>query len=127
MNGGVNWRVVSAGWGAAALAIDPVTPGIVYAGSYKSMDGGASWIAINDGFTNAGVVALAIDPAAPTTIYAGTSSGVFKSTDGGGNWTSMNTHLTTIDVRALAIDPATPTTLYAGTGGGGVFVIQQAK
>lgn len=77
------------------LAIDPVTPTILYAGTpsgvYKSMDGGATWNAANSGLTdlaspNPDVGALAIDPATPTTLYAGTGVGVFKSTDGAGSW-----------------------------------------
>jgi hypothetical protein len=116
-----------------ALAIDPVTPTTLYAGTFggvfKSTDGGGSWQAMNIGLVDSFgfvpfVYALVIDPVTPTTLYAGTSGGVFKSTDGGGSWNPMNTDL--IDpffgfipsVSALAIDPVIPTTLYAGTGVG---------
>src|SRR6266850_2477863 len=105
-----------------ALAIDPLTPTTLYAGTaggvFKSMDGGASWSAI--GLIN--VSALAIDPLTPTTVYAGIGTfdmgalgGVFKSTDGGVSWNATGS-LTGI-VWSLAIDPLTPTTVYAGTLG----------
>src|SRR3989442_1318092 len=104
----------------SALAIDPLTPTTLYAGTsggvFKSTDGGASWSA--SGLIN--VSALAIDPLTPTTLYAGTSNvgvfgGVFTSTDGVVSWNTTG-GLTGI-VSSLAIDPLTPTTLYAGTLG----------
>lgn len=106
-----------------ALAIDPVTPSILYAGRkssfakgglYKSIDGGENWN--TTGLTEAFINALVIDPAAPATLYAATSNhGIFKSTDGGGNWTAVNTGLKVSDVWDIVIDPATPAILYAGT------------
>src|SRR6185295_1321550 len=69
-----------------ALAIDPLTPGTLYAGTsggvFKSTTAGASWSAINSGLATADVRSLAIDPSTPATLYAGTySSGVFKTTN----------------------------------------------
>ena len=83
----------------ASLAIDPVTPTTLYAGThdggvFKSTNGGENWSAVNTGLTNTDVHTLAIDPATPTTLYAGTFGGVFKSTNGGGNWSAVNTGLT---------------------------------
>src|SRR5206468_3734344 len=127
-----------------ALAIDPMTPSTLYAGTYgggvyKSTSGGAGWSAVNTGlpyyygryYFRPYVTALAIDPQTPTTLYAGTGgSGVFKSTDGGASWSAVNTGLPYSGpsytphysyVPALAIDPQTPATLYAGTSGSGVF------
>ena len=70
-----------AGGSVTALAIDPTTSAIMYAGGadvYKSTDGGQHWAAINTGLTNTHVTALALDPQTPTTLYAGTGgSGVF--------------------------------------------------
>ncbi|HEX8069879.1 MAG TPA: carboxypeptidase regulatory-like domain-containing protein, partial [Pyrinomonadaceae bacterium] len=73
-----------------ALAVDPVTPGVVYAGAnnpslatgvfpvtatLKSTDGGANWAAQTTGFntSNSSVTALAIDPTNPAIVYAGTN------------------------------------------------------
>jgi len=111
-----------------ALAIDPQAPATVYAGTdsagvFKSIDGGGTWRAANNGLPNFVVYALAIDPQTPTIVYAGTFNrgGVFKSTDGGETWSPINTGLTDLSVIiALAIDPQVPTTLYAGAHGGGV-------
>ena len=76
-----------------ALAIDPVTPTTLYAGTFsgcvfKSTDGGGVWSPMSNGLVVATAYTLAIDPATPTTLYAGTWKGVFKSTDGGGGMES---------------------------------------
>jgi photosystem II stability/assembly factor-like uncharacterized protein len=108
-----------------ALAIDPIAPRTLYAGThatypghfaggvYKSTDAGATWSGA--GLTLSLVYALAIDPNTPTTLYTATGY-LYKSTDAGATWS--DTGLTT-SVSTLAIDPCTPTTLYAG--GDGVF------
>ena len=59
-----------------AIAIDPVTPSTLYAGTgstsvYKSIDGGATWTSASIGLTQARVTALLIDPTNPSTVYAG--------------------------------------------------------
>src|SRR5260370_16633520 len=79
-----------------ALAVDPLTPSNLYAGTsgpecgygaggiYRSVDDAASW-------TDTGVVscmgALVVDPQNPSTVYAATHlRGVVKSTDSGAPW-----------------------------------------
>ncbi len=104
-----------------ALAIDPMAPQTLYAGTngtgmFKSTDGGTLWTAINSG-PNAH--SLAIDPRAPQTIYA-IEAGISKSVNGGGSWSSANTGLPD-SVVTLAMDPMAPQTLYAGTASLGVF------
>ena len=52
-----------AGAKSLALAINPTSPNIVYAGTgtggvFKSTDGGASWSATNNGLTNLDVISL---------------------------------------------------------------------
>ena len=107
-----------------ALAVDPVTPATVYAGTngggvFKSVNGGGSWTAVSAGLTTPYVRVLAIDPFTPATVYVGTAaSGVFKSVNGGGSWTAVNTGLTNLNVNVLAVDPHTPATVYAGTDRG---------
>ena len=111
-----------------ALAIDPLTPSTLYAGTddgrvFKSTDGAANWTSSRA--ADARVTTLAINPVTPGTVYVGTSrygpdaagtdpsatGGVFKSTDSGATWS--NTGLTNRPVRSLVVDPVTPTTLYA--------------
>src|SRR5512136_1444848 len=103
-----------------ALAINPTTPGTLYAGVnggvYKSTNSGGSWSAASTSLTVNWVSSLAINPATPATLYAGTyGGGVFKSTNSGGSWSPANTGLTNNWVNALVIDPTTPATLYVGT------------
>jgi photosystem II stability/assembly factor-like uncharacterized protein len=105
------------------LAIDPITPSTLNAGTYngvyKSSDGGAIWSAINAGLVGPFVSALAIDPITPSILYAGGYYGnIYKSTDGGGNWSTMNPGLPDVQVLYIEIDPITPSTLYAGTTDG---------
>jgi len=129
------------------LAIDPITPGTLYAlgegypgglgGVFKSTDGGGTWEAptLTKAYvsalamTNAYVSTLAIDPLTPSTLYAGTVAGagltprtlIFKSTDAGATWNATGLADASNNVLALAIDPFAPSTLYAGTNGGGVY------
>ena len=73
------------------LAIDPVTPATLYAGTeggvFKSTNGGANWSAsqyrpdLNQCFVPWRLIRLT-----PATLYAGTWGGVFKSTNGGAGW-----------------------------------------
>jgi len=103
------------------LAVDPKTPGTVYAaaqvaGLFKSTNGGASWSAVNTQ-----VAALAIDPQTPGTLFAGTSGGIFKSADGGASWSAVNVGLTSLSVRTLAINPQNPNMVYAGSDKARIF------
>ena len=111
--------------GVTALAIDPITPRTLYAGTLTAASSRARTAATPGTRptpacpTTPHVTALAIDPTTPSTLYAGTTcrhGGVFKSTDGGDTWNAANTGLPDdTAVSALAIDPTTPSTLYAGT------------
>jgi photosystem II stability/assembly factor-like uncharacterized protein len=110
-----------------ALVVDPQTPSTLYAGAstggaYKSVNRGASWSPIHNGFATqfgiAGVRALAVDPQAPRTLYAATGDGAYKTINGGGGWSPINAGLPSFpSVSLLAIDPQTPSTLYVGIYG----------
>ncbi|HEX7253968.1 MAG TPA: sialidase family protein [Thermoanaerobaculia bacterium] len=103
-----------------SLAIDPMNPETVYAGTgravLKSTDGGLTWtssFAIFSG-DNSFIGSLAIDPSSSASIYAATTGGLFKSVDAGGTWKDI------FDARvySLAVDPFSPSTIFAGTAGG---------
>jgi photosystem II stability/assembly factor-like uncharacterized protein len=100
-DGGVNWSAANTGLTGAvyALAIDPITPSNLYAGTFdngvfKSNDGALNWTAVSMGLTNYSVRCLAIDPAKSSVLYAGMNwvfdVGVFKSSNGGVNWANTN-------------------------------------
>jgi hypothetical protein len=92
-NAGESWSAANAGLptdtNVGALAIDPITPSTLYAGTggfngnargiFKSTDAGNTWNALNTGLTNAHVEALAIDPLEANRVYVGTfGGGVFS-------------------------------------------------
>ncbi|HEY6931673.1 MAG TPA: hypothetical protein VJA66_18525, partial [Thermoanaerobaculia bacterium] len=108
-----------------AVAEDPVSRSIVYAGTdgglFKSTDGGITFgTQVTNGLTATVIFVLLFDPASPSTLYAGTNFGVFVSKDGGNSWMPMNLGLTKPGVLALVRAP--DGTLYAATNGAGVFV-----
>ncbi len=124
-DGGNTWSPINDGLSAtrvAALAIDPLSSSVIYAGTttglFKSTNGGRNWSAANTGLAGqfgVSVLALAIDPQNPATLYASVPPGLFKSIDGGNTWRA--TPLMAF-VNIVAVDPTLPTTLYAGAQGG---------
>ena len=123
--GGSSWSPANSGLKnlqVQGLAVHPVDPKIVYAGTregvFKSSDGGVSWSGFSIGLTSNNVRALAIDPQTPATLYAATDAGVSKSFNNGTGWVAANTGLASLDVRALLIDPTASNVLYAATAGG---------
>src|SRR5512146_2696672 len=69
INGGNTWSEINTGLMnhfVQALAVDPVTPTILYAGTnggvFKSMNGGENWSEANISLTTPYIQALAIDP-----------------------------------------------------------------
>ena len=116
-DGGASWSL-SVPMFASYLAIDPQAPATVYAGIFKTTNGGTIWAQMSVGF---GITALAINPTNSSVVYAAGGSGVFKSTNAGSSWTPVNTGLPILFVRALAMDLQSPETLYAGLEGGAIF------
>jgi len=118
------------------LAMDPSNPFTLYAnvvgqGLFKSTDGGASWLAINNGLNalmemSSSVTALVVTPGNSNVLYAATAGlGIYQSMNGGANWNPFNDGLTNQNVHALMIGPGTPSTIYAGTSGG-IFEMDDA-
>ena len=110
-----DWKGVGPDGGRMlALAMNPVNPAVLYAGTdgggvFKSANGGANWYAVNNGLTNLQVQGLAIDPMNPEILYAGTDGeGIFKSTDGGASWQPVNSGLTQNRAGIFAIHPQNP-------------------
>jgi photosystem II stability/assembly factor-like uncharacterized protein len=129
---GQSWAAVDTGLAnldVRALALNPVTPSTLYAGTraglFRSINSGSSWTnATNSGFTMI-VDALAVNPLTPSTLYAGMrgygNDGMFRSTDSGGTWSDANSGLVSQVVNAIKINPAAPSTLYAAMAYWGIF------
>ena len=132
---GAEWNLLDTGLNnpgstfAAALAITPSDPAVLYAGGntfnspaiVKSIDGGATWSPSGAG-VNSSVTGLAVDPTNASVVYAGTSFQVMKSTDGGATWAQSNTGINFGSVFNFVIDPTNSSVVYAAAGGsGGVF------
>ncbi|HEX7771764.1 MAG TPA: SBBP repeat-containing protein, partial [Pyrinomonadaceae bacterium] len=104
------------------IAVDPVTPTILYVtvGSdkfFKSSDNAATW-QFNFVSGQPRVDSLAIDPNTPATIYADTSAGIFKSTNASESWTKVNTGIPDFhSVNSITIDPV-HNQVYAATTSG---------
>jgi hypothetical protein len=113
-------------WAVTSHLPDPLGPPESASGLFKSTDGGATWMQMNDLTLtpDMNVLDLAIDPVDPEIVYAATNVyGIFKTTDGGQNWAPKNSGIThnglvfpepTWGVNALAIDPSMPNIVYAG-------------
>lgn len=107
-----------------ALAVDPVSPAILYAGSnttgiWKSTNRGLNWTQSNSGLSNLTVQALAIAKSDPRVLFCGTSqtgsgAGIYRSTDAGSTWTLVNNGIveTSIGIQSIAVDPANQNTAY---------------
>jgi len=135
VDGGQTWSPVNAEFArpnVLALAVDPLFPDVLYAGTwysevYRSGDGGRTWWAVSTGLAddaqiNTLVVQRAAEPRSDGhsgVLYAGTNgAGVFTSTDGGLHWLAVNIGLDDLRVQVLALVSSGAGTLYAGTGSG---------
>lgn len=117
-----------------AVAVDPNTPGTVYALAaspnvqgptkiYKSTDRGENWTVCYTATNQLDALAVS-----GTLVYAGGPykgsccegpNYIFKSSDGGLHWTEIYTSPGKDKIMALAIHPLTPTTVYAAGWGPG--------
>ncbi|RKX70159.1 hypothetical protein DRP53_05960 [candidate division WOR-3 bacterium] len=119
-NGGTSWsryHLTTTSGFCYALAVDPTTSSIVYAGGqgglYKTTSGGSSWSKIT-GSISGTVYDIAIDPGNHDLVYVAAGGGVYKSTDGGSSWNNLGLSSAT----AVVIDPNDPEVIYAGTSSG---------
>jgi photosystem II stability/assembly factor-like uncharacterized protein len=71
-----------------SVQVDPRRHNVLYvafegAGVFKSLNGGDSWTAINNGLDDLGVFGIALDTDSPDILYVSTNSSVYKTTSGG--------------------------------------------
>ncbi|HEY6446500.1 MAG TPA: hypothetical protein VIY53_08575 [Acidobacteriaceae bacterium] len=138
-DGGATWQALFQHESVAsigALAVDPVNPNIVWAGTgeanvrndvsygdgiYKSTDAGKHWkrMGLEQSFQ---IAAIAIDPVHPDTVvvaamgnpYADSDDrGVYRTTDGGQTWQKVLSLGPSVGISDLAMNPKNPQVLYA--------------
>ena len=127
---GQTWRLVDSplsDYCVWALAIDPVDPDIMFAGTgtptpatiFRSTDGGKSWgkrpVEVAEECPAVGiprVTGIAIDPDDSQSIWVGFEvDGVRRSTDGGDTWRSINGSIPNPDVHNVAVAAGPPKTV----------------
>ncbi len=138
-DGGATWKALFQYQSVAsigALAIDPVNPQIVWAGTgeanvrndvsfgdgiYKSTDGGAHWkrMGLEHSFQ---ISRITIDPQHPGTVLVATMGspyaddedrGVYRTTDGGATWQKVLYLGAGVGISDLAMNPENPQVLFA--------------
>lgn len=142
-DGGRTWRLIDRGLPRSnyhiwSVLVHPEDPKVAYmattvvgwppgkyrspVGVYKTVDGGESWSAANDGLRSRDVLALAFHPADPGTLFAAAGNALYVSRDAGGSWESIWSPERGTVVSSIAIDPRNPDVMFAGTWGrGGVY------
>jgi photosystem II stability/assembly factor-like uncharacterized protein len=115
-----------------ALASDPNSPKVVYAGSnngiYRSQDAGDNWVKLDSPMEGLNIWSIAVDPSDSNTVFAGTSPPfVFRSRDGGRGWEKLSVTIAqecaigSPRVTAMLVDPADQGTVLAGVEIDGVY------
>lgn len=104
------------------LIIDSDDPTILYAGIergiIKSMNGGASWTKLMDGWS---ITTMIVDPQDRNVMYAGSPNGaLFKTSNKGKTWDRMQIP-NFIGISSLAIDSRDHNTVYAASSAGTVY------
>jgi len=140
VNGGGDWTPLTdaeCSLAMGALAVDPIAPSIVYAGtgemhfagdSYygcgvlRSTDGGVTWIQLGGSIFDtptggAHIAKIVVDPATAgsatsSTVFAATSFGLYKSTNSGAAWSQVLAAYTTDFVQ----HPSDRAVLFAAIG-----------
>jgi len=110
-----------------------------HCGMYRSDDGGASWVSIENGLPSDFGFATATHPRDPETLYLVPHEGpmnryvpkgevaVWRTRDGGETWQDLRAGLPQAGAylcvlrQAMATDPLTPAGVYFGTTGGTLF------
>jgi photosystem II stability/assembly factor-like uncharacterized protein len=132
-DGGVTWSLASKGYTGALmfdLAINPNSPGFVYAtsrsGIFRSRDGGNNWHGLNyPPLNGVGTVSVVLKPDNPQVVLAASEllGTVFRSTNGGTSWTHVFTlpgvvpgdPTTSQGFRRMVYAPSSHNLIYAGT------------
>ena len=135
-NSGENWSRAGAPFPGdsqvRALASDPNSPYVVYAGSnygiYRSEDSGSTWVKLDSPMEGLNIWSIAVDPSDSKTLFAGTSPPfLFRSKDGGETWQKLSAAIAqecaigSPRVTAMVVDPVDRGTVLAGVEIDGVY------
>ncbi len=131
----MQWRLVGPFRGGRVIAVagDPADPLTAYFGAcsggvWKTIDAGASWRCISDGyFQTASVGAIAVADSDNNIIYAGMGEacirgnvthgdGVYRSDDAGDTWVHRGLE-STLHISRLRVDPHDPDLVYVAAFG----------
>ena len=104
-----------------AVAVDPVSSNIVYAGTqnegiFKSTDYGETWTSTGSGLSGA-ITYLTLDPIKSGRLFASTATAFYLSEDGGQTWANV----LNMPAWTVTIDSNMPTTVYATARTQGAF------
>ncbi len=117
-DGGTGWRRTPSAPPETvfALAVDPLEPDRIYAGTrngvYLSTDRGAGWERL---FSGPVIRSVRVHPQAPDTVFAAGDSGCWISRNRGLDWEPMNQGLGSLHLTALEFVRAPGLMLLAGT------------
>jgi photosystem II stability/assembly factor-like uncharacterized protein len=90
-------------------------------GVWKSTNGGTSWTALNDNFSNMAFYSAEIDPSNSNVYYAGSSSGmIFSSTDAGATWNLLG-DVGSSSVNKILVHPSNSNIMFATATNSGIF------
>jgi uncharacterized protein (TIGR03437 family) len=104
-----------------AVAIDPLSPNIVYTGTqnegvFKSTDYGDTWKSTASRPAGA-ITFLTLDPTKSGRLFASTATAFYLSEDSGETWTNV----LNVPAWTVTIDPNRPSTVYATARTQGIF------
>ena len=130
-DGGAHWQLLDTamnGQTVWALAIDPVDPNIMYAGTgtpstpgiYRSTDSGKTWeqrpMEIAEWCDNVGVpriLSITVDPVDHRNVWVGIEvDGLRRSTDGGDTFPRAGDQIPILDFHDVAVIPGPPKTVF---------------
>lgn len=125
-DGGASWQRTGENlehFRVLAVAVDPVRPEIVYAGTafggiFRSTDGGSTWAPSNQGlasYSETRVKLLQVDSRTPRRVFAATDTGLYLSRDRGASWKRLLPYY----VNTFAISPSDPRFVYVVASGRG--------
>ncbi|MBK7028311.1 MAG: hypothetical protein IPH45_03480 [Bacteroidales bacterium] len=125
--------------GVSSILVHPADPNIIYIGTgdrdasdapgigvFKTVDGGTTWVQINNTMGNKVVGDMLMHPSDPNTILAATNGGIYKTTNGGATWTLKSGAYNFKDIQFKPGDPSvvygvritTPSRFYRSTNTG---------